>query len=204
MRNWRRQRDGYLRNGRFVSHWLLAGAGLNASHADGITDMDLRKELLPPPLDESLVRQLAELAEQLDGCRSDRQNCRELLRQFHQLTGLSLTLRDFHFSGAISADSFVREMVTAPPQRDKEITDDELLEIIRRIIEADGSEHQLNYWLELLAVNIPNRQISDLIYWPGEYFGDGDHSRELAPKEILDLARQQRRPPILLPSAGEA
>ena len=31
-------------------------------------------------------------------------------------------------------------------------------------------------------------RISDLIHWPGEYFGDGDNSRELSPQDILDIA----------------
>ncbi len=31
-----------------------------------------------------------------------------------------------------------------------------------------------------------NPRISDLIYWPGEYFGD--NSREFTPEEIIDIA----------------
>jgi hypothetical protein len=34
-------------------------------------------------------------------------------------------------------------------------------------------------------------RLSDLIYWPGEYFGD-DNQRELTPEQILDIAQGYR------------
>jgi hypothetical protein len=53
-------------------------------------------------------------------------------------------------------------------------------------MEADGAEHEINFWV--LALNIPDPRVSDLIFWPGEYFGDGDNRRELSAEQVVDIA----------------
>jgi hypothetical protein len=63
-----------------------------------------------------------------------------------------------------------------------------LLELIRRVSTAGAEEHEKIFWLGLLEANVPDKRISGLIFWPGEYFGDGNNSRELSPEEILDIA----------------
>jgi len=45
--------------------------------------------------------------------------------------------------------------------------------------------------------------LTDLIYWPGVYFGDGDNSREMTPKEILDTALRAKPRRVLLTPLGE-
>jgi hypothetical protein len=51
---------------------------------------------------------------------------------------------------------------------------------------AGYQEHKKYFWLRLLEVNLGDPRISDLIFWPGEYFGDGDIMREMTSKDILD------------------
>ena len=38
----------------------------------------------------------------------------------------------------------------------------------------------------LIQKTWPGSNPSDLIFWPGEYFGDGDDSRELTAEEVAD------------------
>lgn len=80
----------------------------------------------------------------------------------------------------------------ATPNIIPNITYEELLELMMRVYNATGSETEHDYWLELLEVNLRNPRLSDLIYWPGEYFGDGNNSREMSPKELLDNALADR------------
>ena len=46
----------------------------------------------------------------------------------------------------------------------------ELLELIERIMNNDGSQSQLNFWLECLALNIgcSSGDLTDLIFYPVE------------------------------------
>lgn len=60
-------------------------------------------------------------------------------------------------------------------------------------MEADGEEHEIDFWVEMLAVNIPDPRVSDLIYWPGEYFGDGNNARELTPEQVINIAQARAR-----------
>jgi len=74
---------------------------------------------------------------------------------------------------------------TPPP------TDAEALELITRLVSAGGEEWEQFFWTRVLEHHLDPR-ISDLIHWPGEYFGDGKNSRELSPQDILDTVRKSK------------
>ena len=151
--------------------------------------MDLRSELIPPVLDEAKVARLAELADQLDGARAGEWETN--LAEFNRLAGTILALIDFKdiYSGQrhstwvrkVLAGSFLRRL--------PDVTRDELVEMTRRVMECRGEEHEIHFWLKMLELNLPDPRVSDLIFWPGEYFGDGDNSRELTPEEVVDISR---------------
>jgi hypothetical protein len=154
--------------------------------------MQLRPELQFPPLDEEKVQRLARIAGRLDG--SLREHSDEDLALFNREAGTSLEWLEFQgIYGACEHDVWVREVLARPFERPiPDITREELLELIRRICNGEGEEHETSFYFELLAANVPDPRISDLIYWPGEYFGDGDNQRELTPEQILDTAQAYR------------
>ncbi|WPN46046.1 MULTISPECIES: hypothetical protein [unclassified Pseudomonas] len=53
---------------------------------------------------------------------------------------------------------------------------------------AHGPEHATWLCMETLALNIPNARTFDFPFWPVEYFGDRDNSRELTPEQIIETA----------------
>jgi hypothetical protein len=150
--------------------------------------MNLRKELLPPKLDSNKVLKLTELAEKLDGCNSVSEDCESLRLEFNVLANSDLQIEDFHFSGGTDAITFVKKVLTPKPQKTEDISYDEMLELITRICNADGTEYEIEYWLEFLEVQIENNRLSDLIYYPNHYFGDNLDRNEMSAKEILDEA----------------
>lgn len=166
--------------------------------------MKLRKELLPPELDENKVAQLAKVAERLDGCNSQLEDCTALLSQFNAAAGSTLQIEDFHFSGATGADTFVRRVLTPKPQKVNGISYDEMLELVARIYHADGTEYELGYWLEFLEVQLDNHKLSDLIYHPERYFEDDVERGEMTPKEIVDEAITNKPQAIMLPPSSTA
>jgi hypothetical protein len=150
--------------------------------------VELRPELMPPALDEAKVARLAKLAAKIDGACPGQWE--DLLEEFNREAGTSLEFADFQgIYGGMEHDTWVRAVLSGPAVRPvRDITRDELLELIRRVSTTGAEEHEQNFWLELLEANVPDKRISDLIFWPGEYFGDGNNSRQLSPEQILDIA----------------
>jgi hypothetical protein len=157
--------------------------------------MELRAELMPPILDESKVARLAKLAGRIDGACPGQWE--DELEEFNRLACTSLKFLDFQgIYGGMDHETWVRCVLAEPAQkRIPDITRDELLELIRRASTAENEEHESQFWLGLLEANLPDSRISDLIFWPGEYFGDGNNSRELSPEQILDLALKHSHDP---------
>jgi hypothetical protein len=148
---------------------------------------------MPPPLDEDRVARLAELAGRIDGARPGQWE--EALAEFNAGARTTLAFRDFQgIYGGQDHATWVRMVLVEPYRRRlPDISRLELVELARRIMEADGEEHEIDFWLEMLALNIPDPQVSDLIFWPGEYFGDGDNARKLTPEQVIDIAEARAR-----------
>jgi hypothetical protein len=144
---------------------------------------------MPPDFDQAVVECLARLAADIDGAAPGQWEV--ALDEFNRAAQTDLAFADFQgIYGGQDHATWVRKVLAAPfRKRLPGITREELLELIRRVAQADGEEHEIDFWLGLLAVNIPDPRISDLIFWPGEYFGDGDNSRALSPEQILEIAQ---------------
>ncbi|WP_426205521.1 hypothetical protein [Pseudomonas sp. TWP3-1] len=154
--------------------------------------MELRLELMPPQLDESAVTELAELAAEIDGGCEHQTVVK--LAEFNRRAMTNLRFIDFQgIYGGQDHDTWVRQILAQPYEKHlTDITVPELVELARRIMECDGAEHAIGFWLNMLELNLPNERISDLIYWPGEYFGDGDNMRELTPEQVIDIALKEQ------------
>jgi hypothetical protein len=153
--------------------------------------MELRAELQFPALDEPKVQRLAELARTIDGAQPG--EWEDELAEFNRLAGTSFEFADFQgIYGGTEHDTWVRNVLCVPfAARQLTLSQDEMLEIITRLCTAAGEEHEQFFWIRLLETNLDPR-ISDLLYWPGEYFGDGDNSRAMSPQEILETALKSR------------
>lgn len=69
----------------------------------------------------------------------------------------------------------------------------ELIALVTKIVNAEGTEEELDQWLEMVMRQVPHPQVSDLIYW---------HEPELTPEEIVDAALGYQ--PIVLPPPTES
>lgn len=154
--------------------------------------MELRPELMPPELDESLVARLAKLADEID-C-GHLEHTREQLAAFNREAMTELEHSDFQgIYGGQYHDTWVRKVLAIPYERRvADVTKLELIELARRVMEQDGTDHAVEFWLSMLEINIPNERISDLIFWPDEYFGDADYSQSLSPEQVIEIALNDR------------
>jgi hypothetical protein len=148
------------------------------------------REILENPFgDELALEKAITLARELYRLHERGQDSTSPLETLSTLAGKQLTGSDVRGAfGSVDAETFARDSLLNRMPIPTDLSYDEMLEMVRRICKVEGSEFQIGYWLTCLEANTHNGRISELIYWPGEYFGDGDHSRELSPKEILDAA----------------
>lgn len=160
--------------------------------------MTLRAQFNFPTLDEAKVNRLAELADELDGAAPGQ--CDDELQEFNDLAGTQIPLAEFQgIYGGMSHASWVRNVLCEPfVDATTRPTNDEALEIINRLTSGTREEWEQFFWIRVLERHLDPR-VSDLIYWPGEYFGDGDNSREMSPQEILDVALESKERAIRLP-----
>jgi hypothetical protein len=151
--------------------------------------VNLRPELMPPTLDEALVARLADLAATLDGSPSG--GSEDDVAAFNAEAGTSFAWLDFQgIYGAQDHDEWVRSVLAElHVHRVADITRAELVEMVRRVMSRDSEEYEVWFWLEMLEVNLPEPEIIQLIYYPGDYLGDGNNTRELTPEQIVDLAQ---------------
>lgn len=154
--------------------------------------MELRTELTPPTLDESMVVRLTKLAEEID-CGHPEQTLSQLA-EFNREAMTELGFIDFQgIYGGQGHETWVRKILAAPFERPvADVTRGELIELARRVMESDGAEQDIDFWLNMLAINIPSERISDLIFWPDEYFNDVSYSQRLSPEQVIEIALNDR------------
>jgi Colicin immunity protein / pyocin immunity protein len=73
---------------------------------------------------------------------------------------------------------------------EQKLSVDEMVELIRKIMNAEGTEEELDMWEDMLESNLNYPGISDLIYYP---------DREMTPEEIIKEALAYK--PIELPGS---
>ena len=155
---------------------------------------DLRRALMPPPLDPAKVDRLARLADEIIELINTRCEFRPSMARFNVEAGTDLTPGDFlAAAGVTETREFVKRVLTPKPERVPNITYDELLELMTRVCEGNGEESEIQFWIDLLQAHVPYRSVSNLIYWP---FGcpPPDGAPTLTPKELLDAALANRAP----------
>ena len=65
----------------------------------------------------------------------------------------------------------------------KKLTREELINLVNRIVDCEGSEEEIDEMIEVVKRNVPHPEISDLIYWNDE---------ELTPEQIVDKALEYK------------
>jgi hypothetical protein len=73
-------------------------------------------------------------------------------------------------------------IVDAMTQR---LSRDELVDLVGKLMHAEGSEADLDAWLDLIERSVPDPNVSDLIYWP-------PGGQELSAEEVVDRALAYR------------
>lgn len=148
---------------------------------------------LSEPTDQEKFRRVLPLAEAVLQLHEAGQNYAAQLQQMSRLLGRIVGKPEVLAAfGSADADAFARRLTIDWHAFPTDLSEQELLELIDAVCAARGGPVHTEYWVQCLAVNTGDEGISDLIYWPDEYFGAGYDRRELAPAEMLEVALRKR------------
>ncbi|MEU2155423.1 hypothetical protein ABZ532_10475 [Streptomyces sp. NPDC019396] len=125
--------------------------------------MDLRPELLPPPVSQQRLDELSTEIDRVADLVADRsEDAEEAIRAFNAMTGHEYVAYDFaEYYGRRSAAEFAREAARPPCPGVEDITRGELVEIVGRVIAGDLES---DYYLRLLEANVTHPRVSDLVF----------------------------------------
>jgi hypothetical protein len=158
-----------------------------------IPDMELRPELLPPPVSPERIDELSTEIERICGLLErqspDVSRATSAIADFNTMTGHAYATNDFvRYYESRNLQDFALEAARPAWPRIPDITRDELVELTQRILN-NPADLNSPYYLLMLQANVPHPAITDLIYWSAA-------GTEPTAQEIIDRALSHR--PIVL------
>jgi hypothetical protein len=160
-----------------------------SSPRDIIQAVDLRPELLPPPVSRQRLDDLCSEIERIADLLASRPEAAdEAIAAFNAMTGHDYEALDFaECDGSRSLEEFAREAARPDRPMIADIYRDELVEIVRRLLTASPAS---GYYLRLLEANVSHPRVSDLVFHPS------DDLKDASAEQIVDEALKYR--PIAL------
>ncbi|MEU7278761.1 hypothetical protein AB0A69_08305 [Streptomyces sp. NPDC045431] len=164
------------------------GGGVSALR-DIMQAVDLRPELSPPPVSRQRLDEVCSEIERIaDLLASRREAADEAIAAFNAMTGHDYEALDFAaYHGSRSLEEFAREAARPARPVVADISRDELVEIVRRLLMVSPES---DFYLRLLEANVSHPRVSDLVFHPSDALEDA------SAEQIVDEALKYR--PIAL------
>lgn len=145
--------------------------------------MELRPELCPSKLDDSIVSRLTDLAARIDGANPGL--AEEDVADFNRLAGTAIPYDEFQgISGGEDHDEWVRRTLILNTLHPVDLSRDEMAEIVARALKRGPDQ---DFYIELFRVNCSHRSTTDLLFWPNQ-IPELPKDRRPTPEEIADIA----------------
>ncbi|MCI0704714.1 MAG: hypothetical protein L0241_26965 [Planctomycetia bacterium] len=116
-------------------------------------------------------REYISLCKQIEDARQDEVG--PLLARWNARAGRPYRQAEFRaYYGAVDIETFVGEMLLGVPPFVPDLTYAELRDVLETLQSGALSEAVESYFLDWLEVNLPDANISDLLYCPNQWFAD--------------------------------
>lgn len=150
----------------------------------------MRRHLFDPTVDDPRLSEALALGQEIFALYEAGADYGAPLRRLGLVVGRPVHGFSVHDGfGSVGPDVFAKRQLVAWDKVPTDLTKDEMLEMVDGVCGVTkADELQRDYWLACLRANTGDEKISDLIYWPGSYFGDGDDTRVMSSSEILETA----------------
>jgi len=144
-----------------------------------------------PKLDEDLVQCLAKMAERLDG--GNEVTDAPLLDEFNRLACTEISFSELQgIYGEEDHIDYVRRVLTdLATEVSPNLSREELIQMFEKVIADPCDDAYLQYVFTTIRKTLGDTQISDLVFWPGEYFGDSNNQRELTTELMADAVLER-------------
>ncbi|MEM6531824.1 MAG: hypothetical protein AAF654_04340 [Myxococcota bacterium] len=160
----------------------------------------------PPEIDASAVERMSELCDYIEDGRSV-DAVSEMLAEWNGYAHRDYEKHEFEsYYQSMDKSEFVTDALMPAGERIDDLKFSEFVAAMDAVTTGVLDEARLGFVMRMLDANLPGSQLSDLIYWPEEWFSDpAAKDLELTTEQLVvyAAARAQRAlpdaPPVELP-----
>ncbi len=138
--------------------------------------------------DDREVREFRDLCDEIENRVLAKEDVSELLGRWNARANRVFAPVEFTtYSGAVDTSEFVKEALVPQPHLVPDLTYAELRAVFESVMSAtlDG-EAEHSYFLSWLEAQFPGSTVSNLIYWPDQWFGVREALQfEFSPDQLL-------------------
>lgn len=131
------------------------------------------------PVSDEIVGEMCELCDLIEREVEQRGDPLPLLEKWHLRATRACEPSEFtSYWKAIDKEDFVREALSPRPISVENLCYAEVAAVLESVVKAELSESESAYYLNWLNAQFPNCDMSDLIDWPDEWFGNASLFRD--------------------------
>ena len=135
--------------------------------------MAIPARLRLPPVDQGLFDEMSMLCDSIEAELEAGEAATLLLRRWHAHTWREHEPYEFqNYWRSIDKETFVLNALNPEPRLDDDLRYSEALAVLEAVTNVAVSESENHYYTSWLEAQLPGGNISDLIYWPDEWFSD--------------------------------
>jgi hypothetical protein len=141
--------------------------------------MAIPERLKLRPVSKEVLDEMLGLCDAIERELEAGETAEALLRRWHSHAGRPCDPHEFQtYWKAVSKETFVLDALNPEPSFDKDAVYSEALAVLGAVSNAAVPESESGYYLGWLEAQFPGSNMTDLIYWPDEWFGDASLFRD--------------------------
>jgi len=141
--------------------------------------MAIPARLRLPPVDQELFDEMSMLCDLIEAESEAGEPATLLLQRWRAHTWREYEPHEFqNYWRSIDKETFVLTALNPEPRLDDDLRYSEALAVLEAVTNVAVSESESDYYMNWLEAQFPGSKISDLIYWPDQWFGDASLFRD--------------------------
>lgn len=138
------------------------------------------------------VHEFCELCNSIEEGVAEKREVGALLEKWNLRANRPYSAREFtDYSAAVDQEVFVRRALAPAARLVGDLTYPELRAVFEAVFNATLSEAESSYFLDWLEVQLPDSDISDLIFWPDQWFEVTEYfEHKFTPDELIRAAME--------------
>jgi hypothetical protein len=141
--------------------------------------MAIPERLKLQPVSKQLLEEMRTLCDSIERELESGETAQVLLQRWHSHARRRCDAYEFqNYWKAMSKETFVHDALNPEPSFDDHAVYSEAVAVLDAVGNAALTQSEITYYLGWLEEQFPGVNMSDLIYWPDEWFGDASLFRD--------------------------